>query len=102
MFSVDMYLYRDYETWHKVKHKDTYQHLKTSIHSGPMICFTVTNFIKQKYFKLLWKANLAPYKIINGRIFPLTNVIHETQLLEVCLNEFIQTLCSTLSSCFKV
>ncbi len=102
MFSVDMYLYRDYETWHKVKHKDTYQHVKTSIHSGPMICFIATDFIKQKYFKLLWKANLAPYKIINGSIFPLTNVIHDTQLLEVCLNEFIQTLCSTLSSCLKV
>ncbi len=80
MFSVDMYLHKDYETWHKVKHKDTYQHVKTSIHSGPMICFIATDFIKQKYFKLLWKGNLAPYKIINGRIFPLTNVIHETQL----------------------
>lgn len=102
MFNVDMYLYGDYETWHKVKHKYTYQHVKTSIHSGPMICFIAKDFIKQKYFKLLWKANLAPYKIINGCIFPLTNVIHETQLLEVHLNEFIQTLCSTLSSCLKI
>jgi hypothetical protein len=102
MFNVDMYLYRSYETWHKVKHKDTYQHVKTSIHSGPMICFITKDFIKQKYFKLLWKANLAPCKIINGHIFPLTNVIHETQLLEVRLNEFIQTLCSTLSSCLQI
>lgn len=50
MFNVDMYLYKDYETWHKVKHKNTYQHVKTSINSGPMICFIAKKIIKQKYF----------------------------------------------------
>jgi hypothetical protein len=67
-----------------------------------MISFIARDFTKQKYFKLLWKANLAPCEIINGHIFLLTNVIHEAQLLEVCLNEFIQTLCSTLLSYLKI